>query len=101
MSGQRLRAAGIWTSQNRHIKVNKAVSPTHQLSLLHNTYPYYSFLLEADSIQVHKLTGKNISVKNPNDPNGNRTPNLCLVAQCLKQILHPVPHSLFKYKYMN
>ena len=58
------------------MKFDKVVSSMHQLPLLRNTDPYYSFLLEVDSIQVHNVTGRNMSMKYPNDPSGNRTREL-------------------------
>jgi hypothetical protein len=48
----------------------------HRLPLPHSREPFFSFLKEADSILGKNLTGKNMSMKNPNDPIGNQTRKL-------------------------
>ena len=40
--------------------------------------------------QSHSAAGRIMSVKNLNDPIGNRTRDLLLVAQCLNQLRHRV-----------
>jgi len=79
MPGQGLKAAGSWNPRICRQPVHecdKSVSHKDRLPLPHSRDPFYSFLLEAHSILVHTVTGRNISMKNPNDAIENRTREL-------------------------
>ena len=51
----------------------KVVSPTHQPPLPPGRYSWYSFMLQAEQPQGHSATRRIKSIKNPNNPVGNRT----------------------------
>ena len=55
----------------------KIFNPTHRPSLTPKKYPWYSFLLEADSTPVSQFCRKDyVNKKNPNDTIENRTRDL-------------------------
>jgi hypothetical protein len=65
------------STQSAH-EGGKAVRPTHRPPLPPRRYPWYSFLLEAES------TGMIKSIKNRNNPIGNRArdlPAYCAIPQ--------------------
>jgi len=63
----------------------------HRPPLPRRKYSWYSFLLEAESIQGHRAAGSIVSMKNAIDSTGNRTRNLSAAAQCLNEIFLRVP----------
>ena len=54
----------------------KVVSPMHQTPLCPRKYSWCSFLLHAQSIQVHSVARRNTSKENSSDTTGNRTCDL-------------------------
>jgi hypothetical protein len=71
---QEVKASRI-CRQPEHERV-KVVSSMHRLPLPHSREPFFSFLIETDSIPGNNLTGRNMSMKNPNDTIGNQTRKL-------------------------
>jgi hypothetical protein len=76
---------------------DKVVSSMHRLPLPLNREPFYSFLLEADSIPGNNLTRKNTSMKNPNDPIRNQTRKLVSSSSVTQPNTPPRAPLLLKY----
>ena len=83
---QALRVPGVGGSQTSRQSAReggKAVSSTHQPSLHPRKYSWYSFLLGRKDY-VHE--------KNPLTTSGIEPVTFHLVAQCLNELLHRLPH---------
>ena len=94
---QTQRVPGGWGDQiSRQLahEDGKVVSPTHRPPLPPRKYSRYSFLLEAEStpgaiVRPEGLCHWNI----PITPSGIEPMTFQLVAQCLNQLCHRVPHN--------
>jgi hypothetical protein len=71
---------------NRHMKVVR-LSALRTGRLYPRRYPWYSFLLEAES--THRMAGRIKSIQIT--PSGIEPATFRLVAQCLNQLRHRVP----------